>query len=357
MNKEAMLSAIKKKYNELNAALAGDDLRKIRELALELHAMVHPAEVSGGSEKTIADHVWDYMMQGNQNEFVPRETYQTDLKYAGSASVPICWQFWHAYRIEDLISNILIADKPQIFNEEWKHRIGSFITDTGNALEPDALITWGREINAEALKEYMIAVGKNTRQILSSLTMKQIRSMVPEERVMRILEEGGVTTDFRSIWLLVFWGRLTVGGMILTPLTWHHMMHLPTSIDRVKNLHTQATGMTYEEIVHLVRDAYENADARNIFEHIALQVNMTGEGAGVFYIEAAGRAICVEPYDYYDCDGQVTLSSDTVIKMAKGKMHYTEAKALGLMKSEGNLEKIRKLGEVKPKRRQKKKTE
>ena len=48
-----------------------------------------------------------------------------------------------------------------------------------------------------------------------------------------ILEEGGVTTDFRSVWLLVFWGRLTVGGMILTPMTSHHMMHLPTAIDRI----------------------------------------------------------------------------------------------------------------------------
>ena len=51
--------------------------------------------------------------------------------------------------------------------------------------------------------------------------------------LMRILEEGGVTTDFRSVWLLVFWGRLTIGGMILTPMTSHHMMHLPTAVDRI----------------------------------------------------------------------------------------------------------------------------
>ena len=79
----------------------------------------------------------------------------------------------------------------------------------------------------------MIEVGKNTRRILSALTLKQIRSMVPEERVMRILEEGGVTTDFRSIWLLVFWGRLTVGGMIAIPLTDHHMMHLTPCADHL----------------------------------------------------------------------------------------------------------------------------
>lgn len=55
----------------------------------------------------------------------------------------------------------------------------------------------------------MIAVGKNTRHILENLTLEQVRTMAPEKWVMRILEEGGVTTDFRSVWLLVFWGRLT----------------------------------------------------------------------------------------------------------------------------------------------------
>ena len=79
----------------------------------------------------------------------------------------------------------------------------------------------------------MIAVGKNTRCILESLTLEQIKSMAPEEWVMRILEEGGVTTDFRSVWLLVFWGRLTRRGMILIPMTDHHMMHLPPCLNNL----------------------------------------------------------------------------------------------------------------------------
>ncbi|NBJ90917.1 hypothetical protein [Acutalibacter sp. 1XD8-36] len=68
------------------------------------------------------------------------------------------------------------------------------------------------------------------REILRGLTLEQVRSMAPEEWGMRILDEGGVTTDFRSVWLLVFWGWLTVGGMILMPITGHHMMHLPQCV-------------------------------------------------------------------------------------------------------------------------------
>ncbi len=233
MTKQELFDPITKKYNELKLALQGTDIDKIRELTLEVHAMVHPAEISGRTEKTIADYVLDYMLKGNQNELVPREDYDVDLHYAGTRTVPLCWQFWHTYRIEDLVSNILMANQDQIFNEEWQRKIGSPITDTGNALELDEAIAFGKEINVEALHEYMLAVGKNTRNILGNLTLEQINSMVPEEWVMRILEEGGVTTDFRSVWLLVFWGRLTMGGMILTPMTDHHMMHLPPCLNNL----------------------------------------------------------------------------------------------------------------------------
>ncbi|MBO4418636.1 MAG: hypothetical protein J5789_02280 [Oscillospiraceae bacterium] len=236
MNKAAFYQAFEGKYEELKAALAGDDPEQMKQLALEVHAMVHPAEVSGGSEKTIADYVLDYMLAGNQNVLVPRQIWDTDLHYAGTDMVPLCWQFWHTYRIEDLVSNILMADRNQVFDETWQKRIGAIITDTGNALEPDEAKDFCEKINPSALREYMITVGRNTRTILEKLTLEEMKSMAPEEWVMKILEVGGVTTDFRSVWLLVFWGRLTRGGMILTPMTYHHMMHLPACIDHLSIL-------------------------------------------------------------------------------------------------------------------------
>ena len=233
MTKEELFAPIREKYNELKNAIEGTNIDRIRELTLEVHAMVHPAEISGRTEKTIADYVLDYMLNGNQNALVPREDYDVDLHYAGTRIVPICWQFWHTYRIEDLVSNILMANQEQIFNRDWQIKIGSSITDTGNSLELDEAIVFGKKINIKALREYMIAVGKNTRHILENITLEQIKSMVSYERVMRILEEGGVTTDFRSVWLLVYWGSLTMGGMILTPMTDHHMMHLPPCLNNL----------------------------------------------------------------------------------------------------------------------------
>lgn len=187
MTKEVLVATIGEKYEELVGALECSNIERIRELALEVHAMVHPAEVSGRTEKTIADYVLDYLLAGNSNTLVPREDYDVDLHYAGTQTVPMCWQFWHTYRIEDLVSNILMANGEQIFNEEWQRKIGAPITDTGNALEFEEAVAFGKEINAEALREYMVVVGKNTRRILQNLTLEQIKSMVPAEWVIRFI--------------------------------------------------------------------------------------------------------------------------------------------------------------------------
>ncbi len=101
MKKIELVSLFEKKHKELEMALQGDDIEYIRKLILDVHAMVHPAEVSRKTDKTIADYVLDYMMDGHQNVLMPREDWEEDLHYAGTNTVPMCWQFWHTYRIED----------------------------------------------------------------------------------------------------------------------------------------------------------------------------------------------------------------------------------------------------------------
>ena len=104
--------------------------------------------------------------------------------------------------------------------------------------------------------------------------------------------------------------------------------------------------MTYEEIVERVREDYENADARAIFEHIAIQFNIKGEGAGSFYIEVADRKVSVEPYDYYDKDALVEISSEALIALSDGTMTIKEVLNKGMMKEYGNIEKLKKLRKI-----------
>lgn len=234
MNLEELYRPLREKYFELKDALEKEDLANIIEQTLTLHAMVHPRLVSSQSDNTIADYVLDYMMvPGHKEILVPRMNCEIDLNWAGAEKVPLCWQFWHLYRIEDLVANILIANQEQIFNGDWCRRINAPITDTGNALTASEAIDFGRKIDAVALRDYMIEVGRKTREVVKNISLEGIRTKPAREQLDRIREEGGVTGDKRSAWLLDYWGSLTVSGMILTPLTDHHMMHLPACLEHL----------------------------------------------------------------------------------------------------------------------------
>ena len=105
--------------------------------------------------------------------------------------------------------------------------------------------------------------------------------------------------------------------------------------------------MTYYEVVDKVREGFEYADAREIFEHVAVQVNIVGEGSGAFYIEVANRQVCVEPYDYYDRDGLFTADANTLVELSEGKLGIMEAITTRRLQIEGNMDKIRLLGKIK----------
>lgn len=105
--------------------------------------------------------------------------------------------------------------------------------------------------------------------------------------------------------------------------------------------------MTYEEIVEKVRECFENADAREIFEHIAIQVNIVGEGSGAFYIEIAQRYASVEPYDYYDRDVLVTTDGETLFALLEQRLSIGEAMEAGRLSIQGNQEKIHLFSKIK----------
>lgn len=234
MTPEELYFAIKKEYARLKDAPETNDLPYILSSILKVHGMVHPKEVSLSPESTIADYVLNYMLKDDHKmKLVPRMDCEVDLNFAGTDMVPLCWHFWHTYRIEDLVSNILIADGKQVFDEEFRKRMNAPITDTGNALELEECIGFAQQINVDALKDYMLAVGKQTRRIVSELSLADLNRKPSKKQLDRIMEEGGLTSDRRSAWLIDFWGGLTVFEMALTPLTDHHMMHLPPCLNHL----------------------------------------------------------------------------------------------------------------------------
>ena len=95
MTKDELIADFYKRYEELKTALKSANIDRIRELSLDVHAMVHPAEVSGKTDKTIAGYALESILSGELSRVVSRETCKTDLHYAGTRQVPLCGQLWH----------------------------------------------------------------------------------------------------------------------------------------------------------------------------------------------------------------------------------------------------------------------
>ncbi len=106
--------------------------------------------------------------------------------------------------------------------------------------------------------------------------------------------------------------------------------------------------MTYHELVKKVQTALAKADASKVEEHIAVQVNVTGEAEGAFYMEISGGVLYVAPYDYNDRDALLTGDGADVLAVAQGKVSLASAIADGKLAQEGDHEKALLLGSTIP---------
>jgi hypothetical protein len=53
-----------------------------------------------------------------------------------------------------------------------------------------------------------------------------INRKVEKRHLDKILQNGGLIDDPKSVWLLDFWGKKNVLGLIMMPITRHQIVHL-----------------------------------------------------------------------------------------------------------------------------------
>ncbi len=146
----------------------------------------------------------------------------------------ITYNIWHITRIEDICTNILMNNGNQVLNDSWIKKINCNIIDTGNALTPDEISQFSSNINIEELLKYRIEVGKTTQRILKKLQIKDMKRKVSSESLKRIIQEKAVSEKEEAVWLIDFWGKKTVAGLVLMPLTRHQLVHLNDCVN-IKN--------------------------------------------------------------------------------------------------------------------------
>lgn len=205
---------LSEKHKELSSIIRKkDSLQKSKDLFFSVHSKLHLSEITGTESNEVdallidlKDYEWSVMPTSND------ET--------------IAWVIWHIARIEDLTMSFLVARENQIFNSDWQNKMNVSITDTGNALSDDEIMDLSQNINITQLLKYRNAVGRNTCRIVENLSSDDLKRKVSSEDLNKILMCGGVTEQEDSIWLLDFWGKKDIAGILLMPPTRHMMLHL-----------------------------------------------------------------------------------------------------------------------------------
>lgn len=136
----------------------------------------------------------------------------------------IIWNLWHIMIIEDLIVNILICEKESILNEKLKNELNISITDTGNSLTKEEIKKFAKNINIKKLKYYSDKISKNTINLIKRLKAEDIKRKINKINLEKIINVCRVTKD--NLWLIDYWGKKDIAGLLLMPLSRHIIVHL-----------------------------------------------------------------------------------------------------------------------------------
>jgi len=205
---------VSEKHKELSKIIRKKDrFSNAVNLFLEIHSALHLSTVTN----TAANEV-DSLFA----DLLPHE--YTIMPTPPKKGETIAWVVWHISRIEDMTMNILVDDSEQIFDKEWQKRINSSFLDTGVSMSVEEIMVLSREINVAKLLDYRNAVGKQTRDIVRKLTADNMKRKVSPQGIEKIRQAGGTTSNCE--WLLEYWGKKDVAGILLMPPTRHLIFHL-----------------------------------------------------------------------------------------------------------------------------------
>lgn len=189
------------------------------DLCLKQHAMIHSSEMSQINAVTFEDELWQGL---DETAFRTMPTVKDET---------IAWSLWHLTRIEDITMNILVADEEQVINtENWLEKMDVTVCDTGNSMTDEEIIDLSLKINMQELRKYRIAVGRKSREVIRSFQPADLKRKMEPARLQRVLYERAVLNVDTAYWLIDFWSRKNVAGILLMPLTRHQKVHINESM-------------------------------------------------------------------------------------------------------------------------------
>lgn len=147
----------------------------------------------------------------------------------------IAYSMWHVFRIEDIVAHSLIyGDEQVFFSGDYQKRIGAPIITTGNELAGQQIADFSKELNIMELYSYITEVKDSTEKILRGVSYQDLKKKVSEDQKKYLTSLNVVSTDESAIWLIDYWCKKDVRGLIQMPFSRHWIMHIEASL-RIKN--------------------------------------------------------------------------------------------------------------------------
>lgn len=197
------------------------------ELFLSQHAWLYASKMADAGPAATMNTLEDELLEG-----VKEETLRQYPVKAPDTKNSIVWHLWHIARIEDMTMNVLIGGREQIFEEgDWLKKLNLACAHTGNGMTEEEVAELSAGINMDALLEYRIEVGRRTRAIVRGMEPSEMKRKVPAAGIEKLRSQNAVKLE--AEWLLEYWSKKTLAGLILMPATRHNFLHLNKAI-RIK---------------------------------------------------------------------------------------------------------------------------
>lgn len=149
----------------------------------------------------------------------------------GYHSKTLAYSLWHIFRIEDIVTNTLIAGCGQVFfRGNYKERTNSPIITTGNELVKQQIAEFSRQLNLGELKNYIHEVKAQTEKILCDLPYSDLKKKVSAERRKELESLNVVSTDESAVWLIDYWCGKNFRGLVQMPFSRHWIMHIEAAL-------------------------------------------------------------------------------------------------------------------------------
>lgn len=157
------------------------------------------------------------------------------LNADGYHSKTIAYSIWHVFRIEDIVANVLISEKEQVFSAGgYRKRINPPVITTGNELVKQEIADFSKQLNLKELYSYIFEVKESTEKMLRSLAYGELKKKIAEERKEYLKSLQVVSTDEKAVWLIDYWCNKNVQGLIQMPFSRHWIMHVEACL-RIRN--------------------------------------------------------------------------------------------------------------------------